>query len=273
MEPTTTRHRVRAGLAAFAVVLGFVLSQIVAGGIVIVIAHAFGVKVDLTDIDTASAIALICVQLLQFAIGLAVATRISDRRSVGLDSTRAERRAGMRALTPVAALIVLLPLVLALGGGDSLIDPALGASEIAALSILAFIIALNEELWFRGLVVSQLGGRSWPMGAILISAVFFGLPHVGGDSSSWLNAAGVTLAVGIPFAAVRIVTRSLFALVLVHGLIDLWAFLHTGAIQTSGSPTLGEVIGSLLFPSALALGYVAWTRRRIHSDAGSDAGA
>ncbi|MCW2950071.1 MAG: hypothetical protein JWN41_1084, partial [Thermoleophilia bacterium] len=92
--------------------------------------------------------------------------------------------------------------------------------------------------------------------SIMASALLFALPHFSGDRASLANAASVLLAIGIPFACVRLLTHTLVPLIVCHAIVDAWAFLHTATIQPAGAPTNGEIVAGLVGPALIAFGYV-----------------
>lgn len=149
----------------------------------------------------------------------------------------------------------------AIAEGDSLVAGSLDPFEVAAFAVFAVFIGINEELWFRGLLVAELGGAARPWLAVLGSGLLFGLPHVAGDAATTLNAIAVALAVGIPFAVVRVRGASLLPLVGWHAIIDAWAFVHTASVVAQGAPSLGEIAAGLVLPALIAAVYLAWLAR------------
>lgn len=185
---------------------------------------------------------------------------LSSWRRIGVIAPRGSFARGLRMLAPVGLLVIGPPLVYALVTDARVVDERVGLPLAAALSLLALLIAIDEELWFRGLVVDRLGGATRPLFVVLSSAVLFGLPHYAGSSATLLNAAAVGLAVGIPFAVVRLRAGSIWPLVTWHFLIDAWAFLHTSSIVPEGAPSVGEIVAALVLPTLIALGYLAVLR-------------
>ena len=173
----------------------------------------------------------------------------------------------MRALAPVGILVIALPLGAVLASGDRVFDPDLSTALIAALVAAAIMIAISEELWFRGLLVDALESARTPWLTIVASSVLFGLPHLPGGPAAVVNAIAVTLAVGVPFTVVRLRGGSIVPLIAWHAIIDTWAFLHTASVTAQGSPSIGEAVATLVVPSLIAaLGYVWWYRRGMRAD-------
>lgn len=264
----------RGVLGAIGIALGFVAAQSV--GVL-----AFRPQDVVGAINTPSIWALVGVQGVGIAtIGILISTGVTSLSELGISSdkrVRARRgrafNRGLKSITPVAVAVLLPTFVSALFADDPLVATRLTLSSSFAFFVLALSIAINEELWFRGLMVDHLERIGRPTITIVSAAVLFGLPHVSGSSASWLNAAGVTLAVAIPFTIVRIHTRSLWPLILLHALIDIWAFLHTGSVVPQGTPSTNEALLALILPMLLAVGYIAWhagqTRDRGHAVAES----
>jgi membrane protease YdiL (CAAX protease family) len=248
-------------------VLLFVVAYAVALGIVGKVADG----VSLEHPDVRGALALAASQLLLILVGLAlVHSGVSSLRGVGLREPARRVAAGVWALAP-AGLVVVVPTIAYVAGveGD-LFAAHLTLAKAAAFVLLAILIAVNEELWFRGLLVDVLGGARRPWLAIAGSTVLFGLPHLSGNAASLLNALGVTLAVGVPFAVVRLRHGALVPMIAWHALIDTWAFLHTSSVVAQGDPSASDILVGLILPTILAAGYLSWyagVRRREALDA------
>lgn len=214
------------------------------------------------EIGVRDALQLSLMQVAGIAVALAmVASGVSSWRGIGLRAGPGSVTRGGRALLPVGVLVIVPSLAYAAASSDSIVDPQLGPARAAAFVLLAVLIAANEELWFRGLVVDLLGGRARPVLVIILSAVLFGAPHYAGTSATLLNSIAVALAVGVPFAAVRLRHQSLLPLIAWHAVIDIWAFLHTASVVAEGDPTTAELAAGLFLPSLIAIAYLAWYLR------------
>ncbi len=239
----------------------FVVVQAFAVGVL----FAVGLDVDVDDaLDTRGALVLVAVQLAGIAaVALLVATGASSWRRLGvLDQPAGSFGAGMRLLAPVGLLVVAPSLLFALFAGDPLLADHVTVGSGAALLALAIAIGVNEELWFRGLVVDRLQQARRPWLTVFAASVLFGLPHLSSGSASIVNAIGVTLAVAVPFTVVRMTCSSLWSMVAWHAIIDAWAFLHTSTVVATGSYELDEALVALVLPAALAVGYARWFVRR-----------
>lgn len=246
--------------------VGLVLLFIVVQGVALEIAGALGWTLRIGDsLQVESALVLSFVQAAGIvAIGLLVLGGMTTLRRLGLRGGERQPKAGRRgwnALLPVTLFVLGPSMLLALLDGRDLVHPSLDLGEALAVTLLAVLIGINEELWFRGLVVDQLGGALRPWLVIIGSALLFGLPHLSDSAATVLNAAGVALAVGVPFACVRLRYGSLWPLIVVHSLIDIWAFLHTSSVVAEGNPSTGEIAAGLIVPACIAAGYLTWFAR------------
>jgi membrane protease YdiL (CAAX protease family) len=244
-------------LAALWMVLGFLFVQLAA------LALVGPIRIE-GQIGAPQAWQLALVQSIGIAVVvLVVALGVTSWRRLGVVGSPAGAfDAGWRLLMPVGLLVIGPTVGYALFSDRDVIHADIDLVRTLAFVVLAGAIALNEELWFRGLVVDQLerAGRPWLV--VGAGAVLFGAPHVAASPASWLNAAAVTLAVAVPFTIARLHVRSIWPLVLWHALIDIWAFLHTASVVPQGSPSLVDALATLVLPALIAAGYVVWWRRR-----------
>lgn len=144
-----------------------------------------------------------------------------------LAASRRRRAAGLCAPHPARSLwlawpplvYALLMLLLAWAGGW----PTPGMLLIAACN--AALVAVSEELMFRGVLLQGMLQRHalWP--AVLGSSLIFGLVHTANglatgepDAALWQAAAAAMQGVG--YAAIRLRTRSAWTMVPVHALWD-----------------------------------------------------
>ena len=245
------------------VVLSFVLVQVLASALL----FALDVDLDITGgVSLAEATSIGAIQAAGIvAISVLVAIGHISWQRLAVRGPRGSFAAGWRALLPVGLLVIGPTLALALAGDDPVIAPNVTPTLAIAFVALALLISINEELWFRGLLVDALDSARRPWLTIIGASVLFGLPHVGDTSAHLLNAIAVTLAVGVPFTVVRLRCGSLGPLIVWHALIDTWAFLHTASVTPEGSPDPGEIAASLVLPALVAIGYVVWYRRGVRT--------
>jgi membrane protease YdiL (CAAX protease family) len=248
-------------LGAIALVLAFVIVQMLAFALL----HALGGDVDVDGgLSATDALSIVAVQVAGVLVVVLAAARTGAAGWRRLGVTGSGSTAFVRGWTLLlpAGLVVVVPTLLwSLVDGD-VVDDGITIGSALAFVLLALAIALNEELWFRGLVVDRLQAAGRPWLTVLLGSVLFGLPHVGGTAATWLNAAAVMLAVAVPFTVVRLHVRSLWPMVAWHATIDAWAFLHTASVVAEGEPSLAELLAGLALPTIVACGYLLWFARR-----------
>jgi uncharacterized protein len=120
---------------------------------------------------------------------------------------------------------------------------------------LILLVAVYEEILFRGFILRTVGG-GW---GIVVSALAFGLAHVNNPGRGWAPLIGITLA-GLAFGLTYVRTGSLWLLIGLHFGWDLFEGL------VFGFPTSG-----LVFPSMLTVkisGPALWTGGAFGPEAG-----
>ncbi len=117
----------------------------------------------------------------------------------------------------VPALVVLAPFA---GGLKDV------GADLALVFIVGYIATgINEEFWFRGLMLRAL--RSWtPMRAALLSSALFGVAHLTNlvfGANLWVTVAQVVGAAcfGFGLAALRLRGTSMWVLVVLHAVADI----------------------------------------------------
>ncbi len=132
-------------------------------------------------------------------------------------------------------LLVPLPLLPLLDGVDAVVPARLGFFALAAL-----LVALNEELLYRGLLLRAL--LPWGTGrAVAVLALLFSLIHlpnllVGGSVAFELARLGMTLGGAVGLMAVRLRTTTLWPLIVAH-----WGLDFSEYIVANGIPALGAI--------------------------------
>ncbi len=91
----------------------------------------------------------------------------------------------------------------------------LGDNVVIALAVMAILVPVAEEIFFRGLLMTLLAKLSNGMGAILLSALGFAALHYDPLFSTGLSHAYI-FGMGILLAASTVATRSIWPSVLVH---------------------------------------------------------
>ena len=131
------------------------------------------------------------------------------------------------------------------------------------------LIALNEELFFRGVLLELLRPTGWRR-AITTTAVLFGAAHAlnllaGASLPFTILQVAATTAGGVTLAAIRIRSGSLWPLIAVHALLDTIA-LSTLTGDALASPWLVPVVVAWGLVN-LALWPIGWRLLRGRTDA------
>jgi membrane protease YdiL (CAAX protease family) len=181
------------------------------------------------------------------AIALLIAGRLGFRRSGfrrDLDPTG--RWSLLLLALPLLAAAVVLP-----------VRASLGAAPFLLTGALAVLVALHEETWFRGVILTSLATRG-PTYAVVASAMLFGIAHSFNVLTTGAPAAAVAYQVasaalvGIVFGAVRLRTGMIWPSVLGHAAVDWAALLVLYPSTAPQTPHLLTVIGGLLIYGTLA---------------------
>lgn len=188
------------------------------------------------------------------ALAIAVLTHLGWWREAGF------RRAAPRQWLPFLPLFLLPALVLA---SEPLRVTAAGPAALFVL--IAALTGFSEEAIFRGAVLKAFGGYGWRRAA-LSSSLVFGALHLanllaGADPLvTGLQVVFATLF-GFAVCAPRLVTGTIWPLIVLHGLQDTAAFLTAGQLHDTKTPPLADVVVVivLMLPFA-AYGY--WLMRR-----------
>ncbi len=186
-------------------------------------------------------------------------------------------KVGLRAVAGRSALLLFLPaLILPLGN----LTFGIHVSEFSALLSFALLAALSgfvEELTFRGLMLSAFLPRgAWY--AVLASSVIFGLAHamnvLGGSNPLYvLVQIAYALAIGIGFGAMALRGRTLWPLIIAHGLGNFIAFINTDTGQVTGGAVTPHLwIVSLVYILVFA-GYGVYLMSRKPAGPAVDAAA
>jgi membrane protease YdiL (CAAX protease family) len=148
-------------------------------------------------------------------------------RDVGLTAPRLWRD------RKLLLLLVPLPFIPLLDGVD-----ASDANQIVFLGTAALLIAVSEELLYRGILLRALQ----PYGvvkAVLGLAILFGAVHlpnvfVGGDPGFELLRLAMTVGGAIGLAVIRLRTNMIWGVILAHWGLDFTEYLAVGGIPALG---------------------------------------
>ena len=211
-------------LAASGVWLGLTLGvgRLAAGGRQQSLAESVGGGVGLTWVLAA-------------LFSLLVALSSTERRAAGLHFPAPWKSLWLVWLPLLYSLLLLL---VAWAGGW----PAFPVLLIVACNTA--LVAISEELMFRSVLLQSLLGQYaiWP--SVLVSSLLFGVVHTlngfaTGDviGALWQSAAAGLQGIG--YAAIRLRTRSVWPMVVVHG---LWDFSLVTSMMASNGTGEGSIL-------------------------------
>lgn len=121
---------------------------------------------------------------------------------------------------------------------------------VLANSVMA---GMYEEVLFRGVLFRVIEERLGSWLALLISALFFGLLHLGNPNATLVAAIAIALEAGVLLAAAYVLTRRLWLAIGIH---FAWNFTQGGVfgVAVSGNQTSGLLQSTLRGPELLSGG-------------------
>ena len=133
----------------------------------------------------------------------------------------------------------------------------LNATEATGWIFISIFVGIGEECVFRGILWRAFESRGILFTALLTS-VLFGAVHLVGLFADipWqivVSQAVFAFGVGMMFAAVRLVSGSLVAAIMLHAIFDAAAIVSAGGLNEMFDDTLS--VGRLLIPGAI---FAAW---------------
>lgn len=148
------------------------------------------------------------------------------------------------------ALVESIPLALG-------IDKDISITYLGPLIALMIVVSINEELYFRGLILRTLGVKGTGF-AIGMSSLLFGLVHLGSMTvgkgvGHTLVLAAYSALFGFVCAQIAIITRSLMVPI-------IWHFSHNflASVTREGSPITTILIVGIQCTILLAYGIYLW---------------
>lgn len=131
----------------------------------------------------------------------------------------------------------------------------------APCAVLTIAVAVNEEVWFRGIILAVLR-KGGVRVAIIGSSVLFGVLHLANLAGGTDPAAAVLQIVfaalfGVVAAELTIVTGSLWPAIVWHAAWDFANFVGDNAVTSAALIGIGVVCAMML-----AYAFVMWTRTR-----------
>jgi hypothetical protein len=179
--------------------------------------------------DAASGIGLPWLLAALFATAVVLISK--DRHEVGL---------GLPAtLRPVVPPLLYTALLLLLAWISGMPPRAM----VLMVAVNTALVAISEELMFRAIVLQGFLSRYPLLPAVLLSSLLFGLAHAAngfatGDLGGALWQSGAAALQGVGYAAIRIRTRSIWPMVVIHGLWDFSLMTATLAAAADGETTI-----------------------------------
>lgn len=171
------------------------------------------------------------------------------------------RRSTWRSLVPLLPLILLYVLpVVALPALFGVAEHSVGYFVVVAVNALA--VGFGDEATFRGVVLRTLLPRG-TMRAVLIASVLYGAAYTGTiaagvDPVLVAVQAGHLVGMGVAFAAVVVVTGTIWPLVLIDAATQIPFFILPGA---NSRPDIVTIVIELVM-GASAAAYGVWLLRR-----------
>ena len=169
-----------------------------------------------------------------FATGLVL---FSDRRALG-----------MRLPVTIATLrLAWLPFLYAVAACLLAAAQPPPAALAGMVLLNTSLVALSEEVMFRGILLYGLMTRLPVLPAVLVSSALFGAVHAlnvfttGDLAASLLQALAAALQ-GVGLAAVRVRTHSLWPMIVVHAFYDCGLLLAAGAHPATAMPGAMSVL-------------------------------
>jgi membrane protease YdiL (CAAX protease family) len=192
------------------------------------------VNTDITELIAFTVISVFCV------FGYWLFTHFIERKpfaDFGLPGAAKEWLFGIAIGAGVMSLVVG---IIALFGGYKVVGQN-GPEVLIGVLGVAIISGITEEILFRGIIFRFFEQWLGSIAALSISALLFGLAHLGNPGSSWLAAFAIAIEAGIMLGAIYMLTRRLWAAI---GLHMAWNSVQGGVfgIKVSGTDVPGLLI-------------------------------
>ena len=179
-------------------------------------------------------------------VAVVIVTRTHAWRHIGFHRLRTMRDLRFFWI-PLFPVFMALPATVTWAAG---LDPSRMLEHLVFWLVLATLVGFVEEVFFRGLILRALAPRGIWLAAVA-SSFLFGLMHLvnllfGADLDATLLKVGYATAMGFAFAAVALRTGVIWPLVLIHALVDVFAFAAADA-TTATDVTEGDVLVSAVY--------------------------
>jgi uncharacterized protein len=126
-------------------------------------------------------------------------------------------------------------------GGYHIVGYNLSKDVLINTAAIAIISGITEEILLRGVIFRFLEKWLGSISALALSALLFGVLHLGNPNASWIAAIAIALEAGIMLGAIYMVTRRLWAAI---GLHMAWNSVQGGVfgIKVSGTDVDGLIV-------------------------------
>jgi uncharacterized protein len=221
---------------AFLLVVGFVIvvfSMVASGATLEAFMPARG-RTDLAELFASVVMTAFCV------LGYMLFVRFIERKPLkDFALNGAVREWGFGVAIGTGVMVVVVGIIWALGGYR--VTGYNGAEIFVGILSMAIISGITEEILLRGIIFRFLEQWLGSMAALALSALLFGVLHLGNPNSSWLAAFAIALEAGILLGAIYMVTRRLWAAI---GLHMAWNSVQGGVfgVAVSGTDVKGLLI-------------------------------
>jgi CAAX protease family protein len=164
-------------------------------------------------------------------------------------------------------LLVLGTLIAVIAAGPVPMEPSL----VLAFGLVALATGFSEEGLFRGVLLDSMRpwGRTW---AVVGTTAAFASIHLGGLlAGATLEATFAQVLIGgipfgLAFAGLRLTTRSIWPLIVIHGINNFASYLMSGHWEAVTQDTSRFAVASILQLTLIVVlvAYGVWFLRRFH---------
>ena len=167
---------------------------------------------------------------------------------------------------PRIALLLIVPLAVMLVGDLLSISAGVTRGDLIVFTLIGgAFVGIDEELFFRGLILNILGERFSAAKSVLISMVLFSVSHIGGGAGDMV----LPIFMGFGLGWVYVMSgRNLWLVCGLHALFDIAQSLPTLTVTPEQPLTMGGVVLMLLGCVTLTIvGFRTWRDRRLDGTA------
>jgi uncharacterized protein len=193
--------------------------------------------------DVRNLLAGIAIALLSLGI-YSLLFRFYEKRNISELSTNGIGKNLALGILIGAGLQALTIFVMYLNGSFSIVSVNSFLFILPSLG-MAFTSAIFEEILLRGIIFRITEEKLGSYLALLISALIFGLLHLGNPNSSLVAALGISIQAGLMLGAAYIFSRNLWLPIAIH---FAWNFTQSGIF---GASTSGHVIAKSLLSTKI----------------------